>query len=440
MSHPLHDAVVHDVVNTSLTAHTLTQRLRRARRLFRETRVRRCWIAATTLAARLLLLKVPLLLRHLKATKQTNAVRAAVEQGRNETPGELYLALAVSGGLGDMLVIAQFVQDLATNVGGFQFDIFSPTPKQTAWAFAKVSGFRLAYHDIAFGHTMGEYDLAMRVNQSVVVHQECVRWGSVRHNRHLMQIVDNLARFRPTIEVFIDRHPWLDRFLAQTAVFGDATRRDFLHRMAGLPYGTAQLSVPQDASIVTRLGLGSGRYVTVHNGFDPGFVISNRRATKCYPHFGAVVAHLKAALPHLAFVQVGATTSAPIAQCDLILLNKTSLDEVAGLLANAALHLDNESGLVHLAACLGTRSAVVFGPTPSDYFGYPGNINIDPPVCGNCWWMTRTWMDVCAKGYDTPRCMTEQDPDAVAARILREIEQFPCAWPLEASAAPAEVQ
>ena len=112
--------------------------------------------------------------------------------------------------------------------------------------------------------------------------------------------------------------------------------------------------------------------------------------------------HLKAAMPHrsFSFVQIGTVTSEPIAECDLILLNQTSLDEVAGLLGQASLHLDNEGGLVHLAACLGTRSAVVFGPTPSDYFGYPANINIEPPVCGGCWFMTRTWMDACAKGYD----------------------------------------
>jgi ADP-heptose:LPS heptosyltransferase len=133
------------------------------------------------------------------------------------------------------------------------------------------------------------------------------------------------------------------------------------------------------------------------------------------------VARLKRALPHLRFVQLGTVTSEPIEECDLILLNRTSMDEASGLIAQAALHIDNESGLVHLAACAETRAAVVFGPTPSDYFGYPGNINIDPPVCGNCWWMTRTWMDACAKGFATPRCMTEQNPEVVADRILRAL-------------------
>ena len=224
--------------------------------------------------------------------------------------------------------------------------------------------------------------------------------------------------------MFVERHPLMDNYLARAAVFGNATRKDFLHKMAGLSYGGDQLLLKQDPNIVTRKGLRRGRYVTVHNGFDTGFVITGRRATKCYPHFGAVVAQLKAECPDLQFVQIGSVTSQPIVECDLVLLNQTSLDEVVGLLAQAALHLDNEGGLVHVAASLGTRSIVVFGPTPSDYFGYPVNINIDPPVCGNCWWMTRTWMDVCAKGYEIPRCMTEQPPEVVAHYALEALAQM----------------
>jgi ADP-heptose:LPS heptosyltransferase len=160
----------------------------------------------------------------------------------------------------------------------------------------------------------------------------------------------------------------------------------------------------------------------VHNGFDTDFVITGRRATKCYPHFGAVVARLKRQWPDLKFVQIGTTTSEPISECDLVLLHQTTLDEASGLIAGAALHLDNEGGMVHLAACLGTRSAVLFGPTPSDYFAY---LNFDPPVCGNCWWMKRSWMDVCAKGYDTPLCLSEQDPESVARAVSAALRGTP---------------
>jgi hypothetical protein len=400
--------------------------LHRAKRLLQETRATRGWKAVFALSARMLLRKVPLLLRNLRAAGRTAKVRAAIARVREESvPSQPYLAFAVTGGLGDCLVIARFLRDAAARVGDMRFDVFAPDPKVANWAFGNVRGFHAAYHDISFEHALGDYDASLRLNQFAVVYGDQVRWRSVRECPELAQLLRDLIQFRPKIDLFVERHPWLDNFLARTAVFCGATRRDFLHLMAGLPYGGDLLPVPQDSFAVARLGLRPGQYITVHNGFDTGFVISGRRATKCYPHFGAVVARLKVAMPHMRFVQLGTVTSEPIKECDLVLLNKTSMDQASSLIAQAALHLDNESGLVHLAACVGTRSAVVFGPTPSDYFGYPGNIKIDPPTCGNCWWMTRTWMDSCAKGFEAPRCMTQQEPSAVADRILREFLVLP---------------
>jgi ADP-heptose:LPS heptosyltransferase len=106
---------------------------------------------------------------------------------------------------------------------------------------------------------------------------------------------------------------------------------------------------------------------------------------------------------------------------NLNLIKRTSLQQAAGLIKAALMHIDNEGGLVHLARCLGVESAVVFGPTPSNYFGYPGNVNIDPAFCGGCWWSTETWMDRCPRGFEAARCMTEQPPDSVAAAIDRHL-------------------
>ena len=80
---------------------------------------------------------------------------------------------------------------------------------------------------------------------------------------------------------------------------------------------------------------------------------------------------------------------------------------------------------MHLATCVGTRSVVVFGPTPSDYFGYPENINISPSLCGSCWWTTRSWMDNCAMDYPEARCLTEQPPENVAQQALSAIGSLP---------------
>ncbi|MBJ7252120.1 MAG: hypothetical protein JHC89_12165, partial [Acetobacteraceae bacterium] len=191
--------------------------------------------------------------------------------------------------------------------------------------------------------------------------------------------------------------------------------------MLGIRYGGQSLAIEADAEALRRFSLTGRDFITVHNGFDPNFIVSGGRATKCYPHFDATLAGLKAARPGLLIVQLGSTTSEAIAAADLNLIGRTSLAEAAALLRATRLHLDNEGGLVHLAACYGRRSLVVFGPTPSDYFGYSSNINVDPLRCGGCWWIEESWMDRCPRGMKQPECMFAQPPDKLVVLALKAL-------------------
>jgi ADP-heptose:LPS heptosyltransferase len=396
----------------------ITTRLRRAIMAMRIAYTERGLAEAARFTLRTGFRKGTLLMRQFGARTQARHLREELRVAREATPDSPpCIAVAVTGGIGDLLVIARLLRDLGQHVGGARFDVFCPRPALAEWAFGGVPGFRRACYDILFDGLRSEYDMALRANQMVVLYQESLRWPVLRDHPVLASVANSLMRQRPKIDPFVTQHPWLDNFLAQKAVFAGCRRRDFLHHLAGIAYGGDGMAVPQDPAALERFGLKAGRYVTVHNGFDANFVIAGQRATKCYPHFGPVVDRLQAARPDLLFVQLGTVTSECIPSCDLDLIGRTSMPEVAALLAGSALHVDNEGGLVHLAACLGTRAGVIFGPTPSDYFGYPGNINIDPPACGGCWWITRSWMDHCAKGYARPRCLHDQDPDSVARRL-----------------------
>jgi hypothetical protein len=396
---------------------------------FRLTREKFGKRRAFQFALRTIIVKLPQFVAHSRALRRRDKVRAEISGARlNRTNDHPHLALAVTGGIGDFIILARFARDLQASAGPFVFDVFAPEPKRAVWAFSAVPGFRVAYHDILFDRTIREYDLAVRANQMLIVYQETARWSVLREAPKLLEVVIRVVEARLGIDVFVQNHPWLDNHFARSVVFEGHRRGDYLQHFAGISHGGDKFIVPTDHGTPKRLGLEGRAYVTVHNGFDTGFVVSGRRATKCYPYFGAVIAQLKLKFSDVVFVQIGTKTSERIAECDLNLVNKTTMDEVAGLIAGAKLHLDNESGLVHLASCLGTRSAVVFGPTPSDFFGYRGNINIDPPICGNCWWMTKTWMDMCAKEYDTPRCMTEQDPAVVASRVAGALEEVVATW------------
>ncbi|HUB10892.1 MAG TPA: glycosyltransferase family 9 protein, partial [Acetobacteraceae bacterium] len=270
-------------------------------------------------------------------------------------------AVVVTGGVGDFLVIARFLRDLGAALGGFSFDAFCPVPARAEWTFAHVPGFTRAHHDIMFRRLRLDYELALQINQTVTVHG-ADPW---RNLRSPIDVAEQIIRATDRIGPLVDQHPYLDNAIARIAVAAGRTRRDYLHHLAGIPYGGDKIAVPSDFATPARLHLPAGKYITVHNGFDAGFVISGRRATKCYPHFDAVLRILKPALPDLAFVQLGAAgTSARLRHCDLDLVGCTSWRETAGLLAQAAFHIDGDSGLVHLARCHGVRSGVVFGPTP----------------------------------------------------------------------------
>lgn len=213
----------------------------------------------------------------------------------------------------------------------------------------------------------------------------------------------------------------MNGFLARKAVFMGKTRKDFAHAISGLTYGGDRFPLRADGTALTRFGLADKRYITVHNGFSRTqelLVGRGRVATKCYPHFDRLVGLLHERFPGLSIVQLGSSTSSPIKGVDLNLKDQTTLPEAAAVIQGSILHLDVESGLVHLAACVGTKCCVVFGPTDHEFFSYEGNINVPPPFCGGCWWITDDWLSKCPRGFSEPRCMSERSPQAIVEAIV----------------------
>ena len=335
------------------------------------------------------------------------------------------IGIRILGGLGDYIVIARFLRDLAAAIGPSQFDLYSNKPKLAAWIFASLPGIRHNFDEATFRPAQAGYTFSSQISQFLLIEEHWIRPDNLRRHRDLQRIVSLVNAFRPVIEPIIAEHPRLDSFLAQKAIFANRSRHDYLHFIAGLEYGGDELDLAATDAIKQTHGLHRRRYVTVHNGYDPNMVVSRRRATKCYPHFGQVINRLRDVHADVVFVQVGIHTSDLIPEADVNLISQTSLPEVAGLIRGALFHLDNEGGLVHLARAVGTASCVVFGPTSSRYLGYPANSNIDPSFCGGCWWVTETWMNHCPRGFESARCMTEQPAAAVAEaaeRLLLTLE------------------
>lgn len=153
-----------------MTESQILIRLQRVKATLRETRDARGWFAAVTLVGRTLLMKGPLLFRQIGAGKKAARLRQDIARNRADlTSDEPYLAFVLTGGLGDYVVIARFIRDLAADVGQIKFDVFSPNPVLANWAFSRIPGFNCAYYDMLFEHIKPEYDLSLRINQFVLV-------------------------------------------------------------------------------------------------------------------------------------------------------------------------------------------------------------------------------------------------------------------------------
>jgi hypothetical protein len=355
---------------------------------------------------------------------QLETVRPAA--AADNTRKDVLVAFKITGGIGDHLVAARYIRDLLAAAGDFRFDVYSTLPEEAQWIFSTFKQLNDCFDAyFSWDVNFSRYPVAMYLSIVAVVYEKAADWGEVgKQNKRLQKICKTVSQCWPEIEPYFVYHPLTDAALARKAVFRGMKRHNFVQGISEIDYGGDVFPLAADTKAIEKFGLKGKRYVTIHNGFDVTqrhLVGKGKRATKCYPHFDKVIAGLRRRLPELYVVQVGATTSEPIGGVDLSLVGRAVLPETAEILRNSLLHIDNESGLVHLAACLGVKSCVIFGPTDPDFFAYEGNINLRAPFCGGCWWVTEDWMSTYPRGFGEARCLSEQRPATVIEAIASHL-------------------
>lgn len=359
------------------------------------------------------------------------------------TAGVIYGVL-ITGGLGDALVAARLLRDVQNMLGpGRQFDVYFQAPNVAESFFAKIPGFRACIHANCFEAAVPFYDFALTVNQFVTFKNEYIRRGQLlKNDPRVLKLFGQVQFARVTIEKYILDHPFLDGAFADLAVRKGFQRHTFLHEMLGVPYGGDRLELEVNPQGCQKFGLLPKQYITIHDGWDANFKIAASRPTKAIPvaTLAEIVAGLKQARPDLAIVQIGGKTGKIIPGVDHNLKAQTTFAQSMDILAGSCLHIDSESGLVHLAACLGVKCTVLFGPTNAAWFGYPQNANILPKQCGNCWWSTDTWMEACPIGHEQPVCTASIRVKEVVERSLALLEPAPARrlHPAESRAEPVE--
>ena len=181
-----------------------------------------------------------------------------------------------------------------------------------------------------------------------------------------------------------------------------------------------KLDLIDEDGYLKSLGLEEDGYITVQRGATPGSF--QKESTKLWPvrYYEELIRLLKQLYPKKTIIQVGEkSNSEQLAGIDMDLLGETTWNELGLLLKGAWLHIDCECGMVHFRRAMTDKPTVVlFGPTPIEFYGYDGNINIHSNVYRKwCARLTNSWSERCMKGDIEPACMATILPGAVFEKI-----------------------
>lgn len=234
------------------------------------------------------------------------------------------------------------------------------------------------------------------------------------------------ACFKP----FATYTPYLDGQLAEIAIAHGGSRITNLGWFTGLDIdqndpAPITLDSGLSSKVLNKLGLVNLSYITIHDGLNLNTAFSHGNLTRNWPkaYWKELVRLIKQPFPSIKIVQIGAKTSTPFDFVDISLVGKTTVADLPYILKNSLLHIDGESGMVHLANFTLTPCIVLYGPSKSAYLGYARNTNIEAPFCGGCMNIAKNWMTQCILGYPPEKqCLATITPQMVFEAVSKRLK------------------
>jgi hypothetical protein len=354
-------------------------------------------------------------------------IKSILKEASDDT---LLCAIRISGGLGDVIVITRLLRDIEKSVAGkIIFDVYFHSPSAVKFVLSTLNSFRAIHLDYNYHDMECLYDISMTINQYITINRESLNIKKITHNYpDVLDMFLSLETMRKKIDKFIIHTPSLDGAFADIMCNQGHRRVEYIHHLLGLPYGGDCIDMRPSQAKSIMYGLNNIEYITIHDGWDNAFKLATSRPTKAISidFLSEIVTLFKAKYKNIKMVQLGGKLGLDIPGVDINLRSKITFEESAGIIKNSLLHIDSESGLVHLATSMQVKCVVLFGPTNISWFSYKENINIAPGYCGNCWWSTETWMDACPIGLDVPICTKSYNTAKVMSAIYEEIENGLC--------------
>jgi ADP-heptose:LPS heptosyltransferase/SAM-dependent methyltransferase len=337
------------------------------------------------------------------------------------------IKIITGGGYGDVLITSAFIKELYKYIDiKIKIDVITRFPE----IFTGHVYIRNIYRSES--SDLDNYDVTI----SIKTKPACLDCRiSVRDARFtsLRNMLDKLTVFNDKYKRYhtMDNYPSYYGAWANLCMVMGWNRWDMLGASGIIPFSRNTRAFAPiftgTFGVLQTHGLDDAPYITVHTGVDIRVITDH--APKIWPkkRWREFCRLFKQYYPDILLVQLGAAHSPRIEGTDLCLLGKTSMSETRVILKHALLHVDGDSGLVHLRRQLGGKSVVMFGPTPVAYYGYPQNKNIVAKKCGNCMWLTDDWFMRCIKDMDIPECMLSINAQTVLLAvdaILSERQNF----------------
>ena len=336
---------------------------------------------------------------------------------RKTKESKLAVAVHLSGGIGDLVNAAAFLNAFTKKYPDTHIDIFFHSLSSLQFVFAGAPYVRKLFHEGLLKKIIDQYDLILTLTDWLNV--------EINHNSSYYPTLKTInALFIKQCEqlnhhaLYRDKHPLLSGFYANLMVEKNYNRVTAPGYFLDLTITDEDLKIfPKQLSrdFLSTLSLEHGNYITVHDGFDNYFLNKTSVSTKQWSieNWTELCTKIREKYPELKIVQLGAKNSRLIPNVTLSLIKKTTLEEAGEILRHARFHLDGESGLTRIAAALGVPSIVMFGPTNYEYFSLPNNINIRPNKCGNCFWFSNDWMAKCPRQLPEPACLASITPQQI---------------------------
>lgn len=327
------------------------------------------------------------------------------------------IALFSMGSLGNQVIYLKFYQTIIQFIEDGYIDIYvSKKQREYTKAIYHQQPFlgEVYSSDTLDGQGLeNSYDLVIRVEYEPVIIS--VNMKRLQENSPMLYgRIEEMLEYQKKCNASLPIEEYTNRIRVDRARFLRMNKYTLLSCNGILPINNRSINIYLDDELeeeYLKLNLPKC-YITFSSGGGK-HTAKKDIITKAWPeeYYTQLVKMIKHAFPQFGLVQLGAADNTPIEGIDNGVFGR-DIRLVMHVLKHSTVHIDCESGLVHLATQLGTKCIVLFGPTPEWFFGYDSNENIVAQECSECYDLITDWLYRCFR-YEKPRCMRSIKPEYV---------------------------